>query len=152
VDRRRRGLSGATFLVVLGFALGLGGLAYAVTRPVSAPALSYGRVPTEARLADGSVDPGAVPDLISVTDDQGRVVGYAYATDVFFKTRETMRAKPQLEQGVVEVWDKTGKKLVGHLYPDGAGFVSVANEAERGISPASPPPTRTTPSTVLLGP
>jgi hypothetical protein len=151
MDRRRRGVSGATFLVVLGFVLGLGGLAYAATRPEPTPALTYGRIPDSAKLADGSPDVSAMPDLISVTDHQMRVVGYAHRADIF-KTTDSIRAKPDLRRGIVEVWDKTGKKLVGHLYPNGAGFVSVEREAVRGLSPASPPPTRMTPSTVLLGP
>jgi hypothetical protein len=129
----------------------MSGLAFAATRPAPVRPLTAGRVPLDARLADGSADLSAVPDLISVTDDQERVVGYAYATDVF-KTAEALRAKPELARGIVEVWDRTGKTLVGHLYPNGAGFVSLEQETARGLSPASPPPTRTTPSTVFLRP
>jgi hypothetical protein len=151
MDRRRRGVSGATFLVILGFVLGLGGLAYAATRPEPTPALTYGRIPSNAERADGTTDMRAVPDLISVTDGQMKVVGYAHRSDIF-KTPDSLRSKPNLQRGIVEVWDRTGKKLVGHLYPNGAGFVSVEHEAVRGLSPANPPPTRMTPSTVLLGP
>jgi hypothetical protein len=151
VRPRRRETSGAAFLLVLGFALGLGGLAFAATRPAPVRPLTAGRVPTDARLPDGSADLSAVPDLIAVTDDQQRVVGYAYATDVF-KTADSLKAKPRLARGIVEVWDKTGKTLVGHLYPNGAGFVSLEQGAVRGVSPANPPPTRTTPSTVLVRP
>jgi hypothetical protein len=150
MDRRRWGVSGATVLVVLGFVLGLSGLAYAATRPEPTPALTYGRIPTDARVAHGS-DMGGIPDLISVTDDQLKVVGYAHRADIF-KTADSFRAKPDLQRGIVEVWDKTGKELVGHLYPNGAGFVSVQQETVRGVSPANPPPTRMTPSTVLLRP
>ena len=151
MDRRRRGVSGATFLVVLGFVLGLGGLAYAATRPEPTPALTYGRIPSRAQLAAGTADMSAVPDLIGVVDDQQKVVGYAYRADIL-QNPDAVRAKPDLQRGIVDVWDKTGKKLVGHLYPNGAGFVSVEQEAVRGVSPANPPPTRMTPSTVLLRP
>jgi hypothetical protein len=150
MDRRRRGVSGATFLVVLGFVLGLSGLAYAATRPEPTPALTYGRVPINARLADGSPDMSAVPDLISVTDDRLQVVGYAYASDILEPSAQ--QTKPRLREGVIEVWDKTGRTLVGHLYPNGAGFLSLEQQAVRGVSPASPPPSRMTPSTVMLRP
>ena len=150
MDRRRRGMSGATILVVLGFVLGLGGLAYAATRPEPAPALTYGRIPANARLTNGTPDMNVIPDLISVTDDQMQVVGYAYASDILDSSAQ--QTKPKLREGIIEVWDKTGKTLAGHLYPNGAGFLSLEQQAVRGVSPASPPPSRMTPSTVMLRP
>src|SRR5687767_1856918 len=97
---RRHGPSAATFLVILGFVLGLGGLAFAATRPEPTPALTAGTVPDAAVRSDGSVDMSKMPKLISVTDHANKVVGYAYATDIF-KTSDAVAAKPALLEGVV---------------------------------------------------
>lgn len=147
---RRHGPSAATFLVILGFALGVGGLAFAATRPEPTPALTKGTVPDAAIRSNGSVDMSKMPELISVTDHAGKVVGYAYAADIF-KTSRSIAEKPALLEGILEVWDSTGKKMVGHMYPNGAGFYSLDQQARQGYSTQNMPPTSMKPE-ILTGP
>jgi len=146
----RRGIPGATLLLVLGLVLGAGGLAMAAVRPAPTRSLTTGTVPDQALRPNGDVDLEAMPDLISVTDDANRVVGYAYAEHIF-KTAEAVAEHPELLDGVVEVFDKTGRTLVGHMHPNGAGFVPL-NRAAGASGDEGPPPSRMTPTTVIIPP
>jgi hypothetical protein len=147
----RRGFPGITVLLILGFALGVGGIAFAGTRPETTPVLTAGRVPDDARRPDGSLDRNALPELISVTDDAEKVVGYI-PRDELLRTPEAMARKPKLREGIFEVFDRSGKKLVGHLYPNGSGFLSLDQQAKQGVSVHNPPPTSWTPTTFTAGP
>lgn len=93
--------------------------------------LSRGTIPERAFRADGSLDASLVPDLVAVENDHGSVVGYARRDDV---------ASPDAAPAtIVAVWDESGEHLLGHVYPDGTGFLSVAEEKARGVSPENPP-------------
>lgn len=81
------------------------------------------------------------PELVSVEDDSGAVVGYARKADV---------ASPSAAPAtIVDVWDATGKRLVGHVYPNGTGFLSITQERKLGVSPSNPPEAKNTPTTAV---
>ena len=91
------------------------------------PAPTRGTIPERAFLADGTLDPSLVPDLVSVEDEDGNVVGYA--------RKEDIASPASAPSSVVQVWDADGKRLVGHVFPDGTGFLSVA-ETEKLVGVA----------------
>lgn len=100
-----------------------------------------GTIPERAFRSEGSLDPALVPDLISVENDRGAVVGYARSKDI---------ASPDAAPAsIVDVWDETGERLVGHVYPDGTGFLSTAEEKERGVDASNPPEPLSPPTTAV---
>ncbi|MCU1372280.1 MAG: hypothetical protein JWO77_3474 [Ilumatobacteraceae bacterium] len=109
--------------------------------PGTDPAPSRGTIPEQAFRADGSLDVSLVPDLVSVEDDHGDVMGYARSADV-----ASQRSAPT---SAVDVWDASGKRLVGHVYPDGVGFLSIADEHARNVDPHDPPESGYAPTTVV---
>lgn len=136
----------ATRAVLAGIAAGLivagaAGAVVAAGGNDSAP--SRGTIPDRAFRDDGSLDQSLVPDLVSVQNDEGSVVGYARRADI---------AAPQAAPStIVDVWDDTGEELVGHVYPDGTGFLSVEEERKLGVSPQDPLASKTPPTTIVGG-
>lgn len=138
---KRCGLALGAVLVFVGAAFGLRSFASAASPQEPAPTLTAGTMPSTAFSPNGSINPDQVPDLISVTDHGGQIVGYAYAVDIIPST-DPLPPERQPD-GIIEVFDHTGARLVGHLYPDGAGFYSLEQEVDLGYSPKNPPPKST---------
>lgn len=105
-----------------------------------------GRVPSTAVRADGSIDRDQIPDLVTVENHAGEVVGYARKDDLF----PSQGSEPSAPSPV-QVWDRSGSNLVGHVYPDGVGFLSLDEQSSRGISPDAPPRGVATVTTVVEG-
>ncbi len=109
-------------------------LAVAVIAPVAiggasaaAALVSKGPVP---RSPNGTLELGHAPDFVSVIGRNGKVVGYAPRADIVSPATRGPLTRPL--GGVVPVYGRDLKTLVGHLYP-GVGFVPL------GSSPASEP-------------
>ena len=129
-------------LLIAGLMIGTTGIAFAVNRQITTQSLTVGPVPRDTKTVNGVTDIANVPDLIPVSDNSNKVVGYSYKADVF---RTSDAKNPTLlGQGVMEVWDVTGQKLVGHVWPNGIGF--------RSLTDRSPVPSTTTPATILMRP
>ncbi|MBI2710525.1 MAG: hypothetical protein HYX34_12665 [Actinobacteria bacterium] len=140
------GLAGATTLTVFG-----------VAAAGSDAAPSTGRLPASARGANGVLNVEALPDLVAVEDGRQVVVGYAKKGDLYPSGGGNVPRNPAEASassgpgsGVVSVWDRTGTRLRGHLYPDGVGYLSLGEEAAGGVSPASPPVAEA-PATTVAG-
>ncbi len=133
------GLLGAIALVVLAI-----GVTAGHSDAQSGRRLTAGTVPVGTDRSGGDVDLQQVPDLISTADNSGEVVGYIRKADLFPVTAPSPSDASELagavvEEPVHEVWDRTGQKLLGHFYPGGVGFRSLAQEKAQRISPAHPP-------------
>ena len=143
---------------VLGVGIGIGilglaaaGLASSVDR---SPTASAGRIPEAASAADGSLDVSMAPDLIAVEDEAQVVVGYAKREDLFGTSQDRPRSPeeavswPSQNTKTVSVWDESGTVLRGHLFAD-VGYMSLAEQAENGVSPESPPRPISPPTTTV---
>ena len=110
---------------------------------------TFGRIPQDAQRPDGSFDDSKLPDLIVVEDDEGEAVGYARKGDVFPAQGGEFSREELDARNIIEVWDSAGEVLVGHVFPDGVGYLSLEEQAKRGVSPSDPPEAETTVTTVI---
>ena len=100
----------------------LGVIAVAAFGISAIPAMSenpetFGNIPEEAWMADGSVDTNLVPDFITALARDGSIAGYVSANHLFGDEALVRDDQP------IPVIDKE-RNLVGHMVP-GRGFVAV---------------------------
>lgn len=133
--------------LVLGMAAGI-----AILTAVAVNARSVGSGPTAGRMPSQSglpSDEKAIPDLVAVENDQQQVVGYAWKSDLEPGAGKRSPDEPTPTTPAISVWDSSGQILQGHMFPDGVGFVTLAEEQARGLDPANPPtPSRGAPTTL----
>ena len=78
-------------------------------------------------------DPAQMPDLVSVVGRTG-TIGYVWRNQMFAPLFSA-----ESEKHVYDVWDQTGKVLLGHFYVAHGGFLTTAEEKAQGVSPQNPP-------------
>ncbi len=135
-QRRRQLLVGGAIALVLS------GTFVAVAAAVKQEAPSHGPIPT-SESDPRRLDLDVAPDLVSVSDDAGKTVGFAKKADVI--PQQYSDVKP----GPIDVWDESGTTLIGHLYRNGGGYYSIEAEKRLGYGPDHPPPGTVTPTTIL---
>lgn len=143
--------------IVLVFGLLIGGIivGFGAAAGLATSSPTAGRLPEAARNQDGSLDAAKIPDLVAVEDDQEVVVGYAKKSDLYPSSPSDAPKDPSQAatsdetraSDVISVWDETGTKLQGHLFPNGVGFLTLEEEATSGVSPDAPPAAKSTPTT-----
>lgn len=84
--------------------------------------------------------------MVPASDDNGHIVGYVRKDDLN-AVPDGARPGVTVPEPPLDVFDKTGTKLLGHFYPDGVGFLSLAEEQRTGYGPRNPPPAKVTPTT-----
>ncbi len=120
-DRRWRWLPLA---MVLLFATGGFAAVAAGTTATSPPAPTFGRLPDLGPSASPGDVYGAAPDFISVWNRDGTAIaGYIKKTDM----AALVNGHLMLHAGPVDVYDSTGKVVVGRMIP-GKGFVGVGED------------------------
>lgn len=92
-------------------------LAGACSSPWGGDAPEFGRVPSDAKLGDGSTDLEAVPDFVEALGRDGEPVGYV-PREYLFHTEEDVRAAGASE---IPVYDKD-LNPIGFM-TDNKGFV-----------------------------
>ena len=104
-----------------------------------APASASAARSTTTESAEALPKGGPAPaGFVPVTDDRpgkpvGNVVGYAKRSAVI------PTGAPEDDGGIIDVWDATGRVLLGHLWPNGYGYRTLAEERAEGISREHPP-------------
>jgi hypothetical protein len=127
---RRKGrfavLSGVVAVVVVAGAVTLvTNLFGSATAPSGRPSLTAGTIPPSQ---DGSVDLKKVPDFIATVGRTGKLVGYVPRA-YLFPTNPVGSPVSSKLGGVVPVYARNLKTLVGHMYP-GIGFVPLGKTPE----------------------
>lgn len=94
--------------------------------PGGSPSLAAPTFGTIPSAKGGHLDVKAIPDYVATLGRNGQVVGYVPRGDLF------PASKSSAVGGVIPVYGKDLKTLVGHMYP-GVGFVSL------GMAPTAEP-------------